>query len=87
MLDDVLPPPLGVGVAGSGGEFAQRVGRCRLGDERGVVIASAAASVTASGRSIACTSTSWALAQAIACHSGLNVANGANAARPGSAGT
>ena len=45
------------------------------------------ASVTASGRSIAWTSTSWAFAQAIACHSGLNVANGANAARPGSAGT
>ena len=38
VLDDVLPPSFRVGVTGRRGEFAQRVGRCRLGDERGVVI-------------------------------------------------
>ncbi len=40
MFDDVLPPPLWVGVAGSGGEFAQRVGRGRFGNERCIVATS-----------------------------------------------
>ncbi len=33
MLDDVLPPTLGIGVARSGGQLAERVGRRRVGDE------------------------------------------------------
>ena len=86
VLDEVLPPPLGVRLAGRRGERAERVdgrsrrpgsvvGRRRRRRERR----------SASGRSIASTATSRARApSATACHSGLNSASGANTARSGS---
>ncbi len=86
VLDHVLPPAFRVGVTGRRGEIAERIGRRLLADEL-VVARAGAANVTASGRSIARTGTSCSFAQAIACHSGLNSANGANAARAGSATT
>ena len=87
VFDHVLPPAFGVGITGGRGQItrADRAGVARPTSSSSA--RSGAAKVTASGRSIARTSTSCSFAHSIACHSGLNTANGANAARAGSATT
>ena len=72
-LDDVLPPPLGVGVAGGGGEGGERVA-ARPAVLRRVGVARARSA--AAGRSIMRTSTSCASAQRSAIHSGEKAAKG-----------
>ena len=55
MLDDVLPPALGIGLAGGRGERAERVGRRRRAAQQRRSRRRRPARLTASGRSIAST--------------------------------
>ena len=86
MLDHVVPPTLGVGLAGRRRQSADRIGRLAVGEHAVVGAARRRARSPAGGRSRS-TGTPWALAHRIACHSGLNEASGANTARRGSSTT